>query len=86
MNINRHALWGAIGLLFAQPLLIPSAHAQQSRQVPAYDKAQTRTVLDRSVFYLPLFGAVYREKFTALLPRHPHHRLRPRLGLRNRPR
>ena len=67
----KHALWGAIGLLIAQPLLMPHAHAQQSRQVPAYDKAQTRTVLDRSVFYLPMFGAVYRDKFTALLHRHP---------------
>lgn len=70
----KHALWGAIGLLIAQPLLLPHAHAQQSHQVPAYDKTQTRTVLDRSVFYLPMFGAVYRDKFTALLPRHPNLR------------
>jgi dienelactone hydrolase len=47
------------------------ANAQQSRQVPAYDPAQTKTVLNRSVFYLPLFGAVYREKFAALLGRMP---------------
>lgn len=47
------------------------AAAQQSRQVPAYDKSQTRTVLTRSVFYLPLFGAVYREKFAALVAREP---------------
>ncbi|RLJ36745.1 hypothetical protein [Acidovorax sp. 106] len=70
----KHVLWGAIGLLIAQPLLMQHAHAQQSRQVPAYDKAQTRTVLDRSVFYLPQFGAVYRDKFTALLSRHPNLR------------
>lgn len=74
MHINRHALWGVMGLLLAQPLLMQGAQAQQSRPVPAYDKAQTRTVLDRSVFYLPMFGAVYRDKFTALLSRHPNLR------------
>ena len=71
MFARQQLLWSAIGLALAQPFLISSAHAQQSRQVPAYDKAQARTVLDRSVFYLPLFGAVYRDKFTALIPRHP---------------
>lgn len=50
---------------------IGSAHAQQSRHVPAYDQAQTVTALNRSVFYLPLFGAVYREKFVTVLPRLP---------------
>ncbi len=39
--------------------------------MPAYDQAQVRTVLDRSVFYLPLFGAVYCDKLTALIPNHP---------------
>ena len=48
-----------------------AASAQQARQAPAYDKAQTRTVLNRSVFYLPLFGAVYKEKFVALVAREP---------------
>ena len=71
MSARQQLLWSAIGLALAQPFLISSAHAQQSRQVPAYDKAQARTVLDRSVFYLPLFGAVYRDKSTALTPRHP---------------
>jgi hypothetical protein len=71
MFARQQLLWSAIGLALAQPFLISSAHAQQSRQVPAYDKAQTRTVLDRSVFYLPLFGAVYRDKFTALIPAIP---------------
>jgi len=71
MTTQKHLLWSAISLALAQPFFIPDAHAQQNRQVPAYDKAQTRTVLDRSVFYLPLFGAVYRDKFTALIPNHP---------------
>ena len=39
--------------------------------MPAYDQAQVSTVLDRSVFYLPLFGAVYCDKLTALIPNHP---------------
>ena len=45
--------------------------AQQNRQVPAYDKAQIQTALNRSVFYLPLFGAVYKDKFSALVSREP---------------
>lgn len=42
MPIHKNALWGAIGLLMVQPLLTQGAHAQQSRKVPAYDKALTR--------------------------------------------
>lgn len=38
MSTHRRALWGAIGLFLAQPLLMQGAHAQQSRQVPTYDK------------------------------------------------
>lgn len=68
MRINKSVLWSFFGLALVQSLGISGAHAQQSRQVPAYDQAQVRTVLDRSVFYLPLFGAVYRDKFTALIP------------------
>ena len=71
MRINKSVLWSAFALALVQSLGISGAHAQQSRQVPAYDQAQVRTVLDRSVFYLPLFGAVYRDKFTALIPNHP---------------
>lgn len=71
MRCGKFVVRGALSLVLIPALLISNASAQQSQQVPAYDKAQTRTVLDRSVFYLPLFGAVYRDKFTALLPRHP---------------
>ena len=53
MNFRVWTLWGVVGWF-----LLSSAAAQQSRQVPAYDKEQAKTVLDRSVFYLPLFGAV----------------------------
>ena len=71
MLSQKYILWSTLGLTLAQSLCVANAGAPQSRQAPAYDKAQTRTVLDRSVFYLPLFGAVYRDKFTALIPRHP---------------
>jgi len=57
--------------LIAGSMVCMQVVAQQSRPAPAYDKAQTRTVLSRSVFYLPLFGAVYREKFAALVAREP---------------
>lgn len=34
------------------------AQAQQSKDAPAYGKAQMKNDLDRSTFYMPLFGAV----------------------------
>jgi dienelactone hydrolase len=71
MPTSQQALWCALGLALSQAAMIAGANAQQSRPAPAYDKAQARTVLERSVFYLPQFGAVYRDKFTALLPRQP---------------
>lgn len=74
MRYQPHAIWCVGGLLLAQAFLTPQAQAQQSRQAPGYEKAQVRTVLNRSVFYLPMFGAVYRDKFTALLPLHPNLR------------
>jgi dienelactone hydrolase len=71
MRICKRLLWSCFSFALAHIGLIPAALAQQSRHVPAYDPAQVRTVLDRSVFYLPQFGAVYREKFKALLPQQP---------------
>ena len=53
--------------LVASALTTTPVTAQQSRHVPAYDRSQTQTVLNRSVFYLPLFGAVYKDKFSALV-------------------
>ena len=47
------------------------AHAQQWKDAPAYDKAQAKNVLDRSTLYMPLFGAVYREKFEVMLQKLP---------------
>lgn len=47
------------------------ALAQDWRHAPAYDKALAANVLDRSVYFLPLYGAVYRAKFEALLGELP---------------
>ncbi len=72
MNTNlltRIAL--GVALSATMGTITTPAAAQQSRQVPAYDKSQTRTVLKRSVFYLPQFGAVYPEKFAVLVSRVP---------------
>lgn len=50
---------------------VPAAVAQQWKDVPAYDKSQTKSVLDRSVLYVPLFGSVYRAKFEVLVKKLP---------------
>lgn len=46
-------------------------HAQEWKQVPAYDKALAANVLNRSVFFLPLYGAVYQAKFEVMLTQLP---------------
>lgn len=45
--------------------------AQAWRDAPAYDKKHAANVLDRSVFFLPLFGSVYRAKFEVMLKELP---------------
>lgn len=45
--------------------------AQDWRQVPAYDKALSANVLNRSIFFLPLYGAVYPAKFEIMLTQLP---------------
>ena len=61
MRFAHHLLRAAcIAALTAQ---IFTAQAQQWRPAPAYDKALAANVLDRSVLFLPLYGAVYRAKF-----------------------
>lgn len=47
------------------------AQAQDWRHAPAYDKALAANVLDRSVFFLPLYGAVYRAKFEGMVKEIP---------------
>lgn len=46
------------------------------KDAPPYAKTLARNVLQRSVFYLPLFGAVYPAKFEALLSQMPKASLR----------
>lgn len=41
-----------------------------------YARQHTANILERSTFYLPLFGATYREKFESLLSRMPTGSLR----------
>jgi dienelactone hydrolase len=48
-----------------------AAQAQDWRHAPAYDKALAANVLDRSVFFLPLYGTVYRAKFEAMIKEVP---------------
>ena len=53
-------------------LLLPQfVLAQQWKDAPAYDKKNAENVLRRSVFFVPLFGATYREKFEVLLKKLP---------------
>lgn len=47
------------------------AFSQQWKDAPAYEKAQVKTVLDRSTFYMPRFGSVYREKFEVMTQKLP---------------
>jgi dienelactone hydrolase len=55
--------------------LVAAVHASALAQgwwpAPAYDKAHAANVLDRSVFFLPLYGAVYPAKFEVLLKELP---------------
>lgn len=46
------------------------------KDAPAYAKELANNVLRRSVFFLPLFGSVYQEKFETLLSALPANSLR----------
>jgi dienelactone hydrolase len=53
---------------------VQDVQAQNWRDAPAYDKALASNVLERSVFFLPLHGAVYPAKFEAMLKEIPNIR------------
>lgn len=55
----------------AMTLAGAATQAQDWRHAPAYDKALAANVLDRSVFFLPLYGAVYPTKFEVMLRETP---------------
>ena len=50
---------------------VSGASAQAWKDAPAYDKKYAANVLDRSVFFLPLFGSVYRAKFEVMIKEVP---------------
>ncbi len=58
-------------LMVAMIIMGPASWSQDWRAAPAYDKALAANVLDRSVFFLPLYGAVYPAKFEVLLKELP---------------
>jgi hypothetical protein len=69
LRLIHHLLRSAcIAALTAQIL---TAQAQQWRAAPAYDQALAANVIDRSVLFLPLYGAVYRAKFEVMLEELP---------------
>lgn len=49
----------------------PGIQAQEWKHASAYDKVLARNVLERSVFFLPLYGSVYRAKFEVMLKELP---------------
>ncbi len=61
-----HQIANVLALVIPLMVVVP-AQAQQWRPAPAYDKALAANVLDRSVLFLPLYGAVYRAKFEVML-------------------
>lgn len=64
------ANWRFIAALFGIAAC-SHAQAQEWKPAPAYDKALAANVLDRSVYFLPLFGSVYRAKFGVMLKELP---------------
>ena len=67
-RVQSMTSWAAILLMC---VALHPAQAQQWKDAPAYDKAQAKNVLDRSTLYMPLFGAVYREKFEVMVQKLP---------------
>lgn len=65
----------ATGLAAAQadrPRLTVAAGSMQGwKDAPPYAPERGRNILDRSTFLLPVFGAVYREKFEVLVGKMP---------------
>ena len=85
----RTSCKGVIGFLLAcclafgataQPqkprLVVAEGGMPQWQDAPAYAREHERNILQRSVFFLPLFGAVYKEKFEVLLTQMPKDSVR----------
>lgn len=60
-----------------RPRLVVAAGGMPGwKDAPAYSAEHGRNILDRSNFFIPVFGAVYREKFEVLLSRMPRGSIR----------
>lgn len=64
----KDMVFTALLLVFPMPNI---ATAQSWRDAPAYQKERAANVLDRSLFFLPLFGSVYLEKFEIMVKEIP---------------
>jgi|GEM_PF-773171 len=64
--ISRQVAQAMLALFCILGACLPS-QAQNWKDAPAYEKENAKNVLDRSVFFLPSFGSVYREKFEVML-------------------
>lgn len=65
------------GALAQEPAVVaPPGSMPHWKDAPAYEDRLAANVLDRSLFFMPMFGAVYREKFETLLAHLPVNRLR----------
>ncbi len=51
-------------------------YAQKWVDAPAYSKKNAANVLQRSNFFVPLFGVTYKEEFEVLLDKMPPNSLR----------
>ncbi len=60
-----------LSIFFCMAMTGHVAGSQDWKPAPAYDKALAANVLDRSVFFLPLYGGVYRAKFEGLIKELP---------------
>lgn len=58
------------------PLIATAAESPKWKDAPAYAPELSRNVLQRSTFFLPVFSAVYREKFEGLINQLPEKSLR----------
>ncbi len=66
--MNSMVRWVLVVLLIISG---STSRAQDWRPAPAYDKALAANVLERSVYFLPLYGSVYRAKFEVMLKELP---------------
>lgn len=57
-------------------LVVAEGGMPQWKDAPAYAREHSRNVLQRSVYFLPMFGAVYKEKFEVLLAQMPKDSVR----------